>query len=262
MSAAFVLQLVLLGIFGERRLLRPPPQANRPAIFLDTHPSATEQIANLPLLSDPAALALPNPHGFSRGGWLEFVHPEFRLAEWSESPQWLTLDSAELGVSFQRFVDTNVMPALRIADKPLPRMRRPSAPVVGNARARAQSELQVQGELAEWALVSRLDLPSWSHTDVLMNTVVESVVDSRGQAIATTLLVSCGLADADQFAITNARSAQFLPPASFQIRRDLRLHASTIVVGKLIFKWHTLPLATNVISGGASSNASAPPSVR
>jgi hypothetical protein len=257
-GVVFILQVVLVSIFGERRAMRPPGQPRRPAIFLDGGPLATEQIAHLPLLSDPAALALPNPNGFSRGGWLEFSHPEFRLAEWSESPQWLTLDSGELGLSFRRFVETNIMPALRIADKPLPRMRRPNAPVVGNARVRMQSELQVQGELAEWTMVDQLDQPSWAHTDPLTNTVVEAVVDSHGQVVATTLLSGCGLAQADQFAVRAATSARFLPPVG---RAVSSAPPSTIAVGKLVFKWHTLPAATNVISAspGPITRPPAPP---
>lgn len=231
-AALFAFQIGAILLLSARARLPSPPPAFGTAIQLAADPSASagEELSRWPLLSDPAAFALPNWRSFSRAGWLAFTHPEFQLTEWSEPPQWLALDTNELGNSLHQFILSNTMPPLLIADHPLPRQRRDNV-FVGNAPTAGRSEFQVEGELANWVLLEQFELPSWPHTDLLTNTVIHSLVDYYGHSIAAVLLAGCGLAEADAFALRAVKQARFRPPR--------RSPAPKCAAGKVIFKWHT-----------------------
>jgi len=247
---AFQIVAILLLSYPDRSGLAAPPPVFRTAIHLAADPWSSEQLSRLPLLSDPTAFALPNWQSFSRAGWLAFTLPEFQLTDWSEPPQWLTLDTNELGNSLHKFILSNTMPPLLIADHPLPRLRRDNV-FVGNAPMASRSEFEVEGELANWILLDRFELPSWPHTELLTNTVVQSLVDHNGQSIATVILAGSGLAEADAFALRAVKVARFRPPGRPGSRQS---PSARVASGKVIFKWHTVP-ATNATS---ATSAAAP----
>ena len=248
--ALFAFQIIAILLLSERARPAAPPPVFRTAIHLAADPWSSEQLSRLPLLSDPAAFVLPNWQSFSRAGWLAFVRPEFQLTDWSEPPQWLTLDTNELGNSLHKFILSNTMPPLLIADHPLPRLRRDNV-FVGNAPMASRSEFEIEGELANWILLDRFELPSWPHTELLTNTVVQSLVDHNGQSIATVILAGSGLAEADAFALRAVKVARFRPPGRPGSRQG---PSSRVASGKVIFKWHTVP-ATNAPS---ATSAAAP----
>jgi len=101
--------------------------------------------------------------------------------------------------------------------------------------------------LAARRLLTALDLPSWPHSDILTNTVVQVVVDADGDTLSSTPLKSCGLSEADQFALKTAASARFLSA------RKPGQPAVPLSWGKMIFQWHTVP---------AESTNSAPAALR
>jgi hypothetical protein len=249
-GAIFAFQIIAILLLSERARPAARPPVFRTAIHLATDRWSEEQLSRLPLLSDPAAFALPNWRSFSRAGWLAFTPPEFQLTDWSEPPQWLTVDTNELGNTLHRFILSNTMPPLLIADHPLPRLRRDNV-FVGNPPIASRSEFEVEGELASWILVDRFELPSWPHTELLTNTVVQSLVDQNGRSIATVILAGSGLAEADAFALRAVKVARFSPPGRPGSRQN---PSSRVASGKVIFKWHTVP-ATNVMG---ATGAAAP----
>jgi hypothetical protein len=230
-ALVFVIQAGLILFFGERR--QPTAHAGTfgTAVRLIGDASGWQQIESMPTFSDSAAFALANWKGFSRDAWLLFTRPEFRVSDWTEAPQWLAPETQTMGMSLHTFILSNTMPSLLIADKPLPRPIRPDVLTVS---VPTQSELRIEGPLADWTPVTRLELPSWPHTELLTNTVVHLLVSANGFTAATVLLASSGLLEADQFALRAVKTARFRPPGRARA-------AAAATSGNLVFKWHTVP---------------------
>jgi TonB family protein len=240
--AVFAFQIGAILVLSQRERVTMPAPGFGTSIHLAADPSRARQFNEAPDWSDPAAFALPNWRGFSREGWLSFARPEFRLTDWNEPPEWLKLDSTELGNSLHHFMLSNTMPPLLVADKPLPRLARDEI-AVGNAPIHIGSELQIEGELTAWSLADPVRLPGWSYPELLTNTVVRVLVDPEGVNVAAVVLSGSGYAEADALAIRTAKRARFQPPKTYGPGRRSPAPAS----GNLIFKWHTL-VSTNAIS--------------
>ena len=243
-TVCFVAQAGLVMFLGKQQ--RDPPRL-APAsttIHLAVDPSATRHISALPLVSDPTLFALPNLQGFSGGAWLKCVPLEYRFSDWTEPPRWLALNTEELGATFSLFVSTNIAPPLLIADKPTSRLIG-SDLFFTNPPVASSSQVAFDGELARLSLLSPLQLKSWRHTDLLTNTVVQLLVNADGEPVSATLVDGCGLAEADHFGLALATSAQFRPRSQGKTASD---SAGDFTWGKMIFRWHTLPLAaTNAL---------------
>ena len=103
--------------------------------------------------------------------------------------------------------------------------------------------MRVEGELAGRRLLKPIELPSWPHTEILTNSIVQIIVDADGWTISPGALLSgSGLNEADQYALRLARVARFesvrpLGPA------HATNPASRPMWGKLIFEWQTVPFS-------------------
>jgi hypothetical protein len=226
-AAALIGQALVIAILGQRGIATPSPIPF--AMDIRVAPKAGPEMAGFP--TDPAVFALPNWNGFSREGWLAFQHPEFKPTDWTEPPQWLALQTADLGNSLNDFLLSNTIAPLLVAN-----MRAPSSPGPQSPRVevplQSASELLIEGELAEWTLATRVTLPSWRHTDLLTNTVVHVVVDRWGQTVTTALIASSGLALADEDAMRLVKEARFVPGT-------VRGPKAEYTSGNLVFRWHT-----------------------
>jgi hypothetical protein len=227
-GAVLLGQALLITILGQRRVASPSPVAF--AMDIRVPPNAEAALE----LSDPAVFALPNWNGFSREGWLAFEHPAFKPTDWTEPPQWLPLQTGDLGNSLNDFLLSNTIPPLLVANMPLPSSPVPQSPRV-EVPLQNVSELLIEGELAGWTVATPISLPSWRHADLLTNTVVRTVVTRSGQAVATVLIAGSGLVDADEYAIREAKGARFSPGPT---QRGQAEYSS----GNLVFRWHTRPL--------------------
>ena len=233
-GAVLLGQALLITILGQRRMASPLPAGFAMAI----HVPPNAEVAGL---SDPAVFALPNWHGFSREGWLAFQHPAFKPTDWTEPPQWLPLQTGDLGHSLNDFLLSNTIPPLLVANMPPPSSPAPQSPRV-EVPLQSASELLIEGELAGWTIATPVNLPSWRHADLLTNTVVRTVVNRSGQPVATALIGGSGLAEADEYAVRLAATNMFVkkvrstPGATQPGRAD---YSS----GNLVFRWHTRPLS-------------------
>lgn len=236
-SLVFLVQVALIFLLAEH----PSGSAHAPqvrmAINVAADPMSEEQLAQLPALDDPTLFALPSLHGFSGAAWLSYTPMEHQFADWTNSAYWLELETAPLGKTFLDFVNTNAAAPLLIADKPLPAPPN-AAPRLTNEPLASRSELHIEGDLARRTLLNPLPLPSQSHSNILANTEVQLLVDSEGETLPATLLSSCGVVEADQFALKFAATARFDPlrtnelaPGSFR----------QLTWGKMVFRWHTVP---------------------
>jgi TonB family protein len=104
-----------------------------------------------------------------------------------------------------------------------------------------QSTLLLEGELAQRWLIAPPPLRSCTNLDILTKSIVRIAVDAEGRPVSPTLLSGSGSRKADQYALEVARAARFEPlgrnPADTALNP-----AADLSWGRMIFRWHTLPL--------------------
>jgi hypothetical protein len=226
-AAALIGQALLIVILGQRGIATP--SAIPFGMDIRVSPKAGREMAESP--TDPAVFALPNWNGFSREGWLAFQHPEFKSTDWTEPPQWLALQTADMGNSLNDFLLSNTIAPLLVANMRPPSSRAPQSPRV-EVPLQTGSDLLIEGELAGWTLATAVALPSWRHTDLLTNSVVHVIVNRSGQSVATALLASGGLTLADDYAVRLAKGARF-------VAGTVHGEKAEYTSGNLVFRWHT-----------------------
>jgi hypothetical protein len=247
---ALGLQVGLVIWLGDRSPNTPRSPAHAPVVFL-----AENALARRPALTDPLLFSSANPHGFSGAVWMNTPKLEYQGYDWTSPPAFLTLQAHELTSVFSSFLKTNSSPAFAIVDSPEPQPMSPRVFLPGTGPP--QSRLLVQGDLERRKMVMQVSLPSWPHTDILSNSVVEVVVDLDGNTVSANLLSSCGLKKADndpdkenpdkvpdKYALNVARSLQFQ-----SIRRPgpAPTPVAALTWGKLVFEWQTVASpATNL----------------
>jgi len=237
-----MLLLVLAGqlafIFGlsDRRPLIVRPPATAPVLHLTDHASA-----ELMALWDPTLFALPHRQGFSAAAWTVSPPQETRLVPPPERVEYLDLPIHQLGADFNRLVATNRFEPAPARPEPPPELALPT--LASPPTMPAPSMMRVEGELAGRRLLKPIELPSWPHTEILTNSIVQIIVDADGWTISPGALLSgSGLNEADQFALKLARAARFesvRPVGPAQAANP----ASRPMWGKLIFEWQTVPFS-------------------
>jgi hypothetical protein len=243
-TAVFALQAGLVICLGRRGQPLSERPIFRTAVYLVADEQSAEQLANLPGLDDPTLFALPNLRGFSGPAWLQFASLDYQPGEWSEPPHWLELRGRALGSTFSQFVETNTVSPLLMVDRPLPPLLR-YEPNFPNEPVPPESRLRIEGELTARPLLFPLSLKSWTHSEILSNSVVQMAVNADGFTFSTLLLSECGLKEADLYALKLAGDARFRPlPRERRVAGD----ADSLMWGKLVFQWHTLPLTTTNVS--------------
>jgi len=218
----FILQLLFIFWLGEGPLILSRPTSNG-----FTWRIAGPVWAEILALQDPTLFLLPHRNGFSGPGWMKTPGLPASAFFWTEGPRLLTLSDRDLGATFYRFIATNNFGPLRTPSPPEPTVTLPEVPK--RVLLPASSSLRIEGPLTRRSLVTKPQLPGWPHYELLTNSVVQLVVDEEGKlATPPTLLVSSGYADADKYALEQARTNRFSP-------------LGELTPGQLIFEWTTLP---------------------
>ncbi len=246
----FVLHLALIFWLGEKQPIYPRRPARAPVLQLSTNYNS-----ELLALTDPTLLALPHEQGFSGLAWLKpepltngTYHPSEKERSWTDDPHWLVLSLDQLGASFDRMIAGNQVVPFEVAT--IPEAQPLSPPNDAQGVLSAQSSLRIEGALAQWRPLKPFELRSWparlvsaTDTDLLTNSIVQLLIDARGRPVSATLLTSSGLAEADNFALDQARVARFELPGGLDPNAALRANPLLgLCWGKLIFEWYTLPL--------------------
>jgi TonB family protein len=229
----FGVQLGLIFWLGTRAPVRPRPTAAALTLHL-----AAQASAELRALYDPTLFTLPHAQGFSGPVWQRVPRPEFRPFEWSAPPNRLPLAVDRIGAVFTRLVETNYSDALQFPAQPEANPTLPDLPPL--SLLKDQSVLELEDGLAERRLLTPLQLKSWSSPDILTNSVVQVVVDAEGRPVSVTLLSGSGSADADQYALGQAKAARFKPVSRTPAETSPNPTAP-LSWGKMIFRWHTVP---------------------
>jgi TonB family protein len=230
LTLVFGLQLALILGLSNRTPPKPRPPAPAPGFRLVDR-GAEEFLA----LNNPALFALPQAEGFSGLAWLRVPRRRFEPPEWSEAPRWLSLDPETLGAVFTEFIETNRSEPPSRMRQPLPELARPAVSMAPDGPRK--SVLRREGALTNRRLLTEPDLPSWPHTDLLTNTIVQVEVNAAGKPVSLTLLTSSGLPAADRRALEWVRSARFDPVEPGGGKNPF----GRLDWGKMVFDWHTIP---------------------
>lgn len=229
----FAAQIALIFRFGART--SPPlPKVDLTPAFHLTSDSRGQFSSEL---EDPTLFAMPHQQSFSGEAWLKVQPHEFAPANWSEPPNLLALNPDQLGTRFRDFVETNRFAKFQTANLPEPSLTFPELPPIPSAIP--PSSLAIGGRLAGRQLLSHFDLPPQTSPDILTNSVVQVLVNARGDVISAVLLPpGSGSKDADQLALEKARTARF---DSIEQVGPERSHAvPELEGGRLIFTWETI----------------------
>jgi TonB family protein len=217
----FAAHVAIIFAFGEKKQIVPRPVKNVPSLKL------ADDSDELLALEDPTLFALPHLQGFAGPAWLQPPRVQFHRQDWTEQPRWLPLHAENLGATFQQFMQTNFFAAHSLDFKP--EAKSSETPPV-EAELAQNSTMQIVGELAQRQLIGEINLPSLQYNDVIAPSKVQVLVNAAGDVVSIVLLESSGYKDADDKSLELARAARFAP-------------SSKITLGKLIFNWHTIPLA-------------------
>jgi hypothetical protein len=224
-SVALVLatQVALVFALGEKHF--PPARAVTDVPQLTLADGTGELMA----LDNPTLFALPHANDFASVAWTNI-----RIVKPPDPPGELRSPGAEnLGTGFVRFMQTNPFAAPQLDFKPWPKL---SEPVLSLPPVFApNSASQIEGELAQRKWLNPVSLADWPYADVIAPSRVQMLVDAGGDVVSAVLLPGDNPGEvrdaaADQRALELARAARFEP-------------AARLTLGRLIFNWHTVPLA-------------------
>jgi TonB family protein len=230
----FVVQLGLIFWLGSPVPIRPRPAAAALTLHL-----ATPASAELRALYDPTLFTLPHPQGFSGPAWQQVTQQEFHPFEWPAPTNRLPLAFDRLGAIFSRLIESNQFGALQLPLQPEASPTLPDLPPL--SLMADQSVVQLEDGLARRRLLAPLHLRSCTNADILADSVVQVVVDAEGLPVWVTLLSGSGSADADQFALEQARAARFDPLSRNPAESNLN-PLSRLTWGRMSFRWHTIPV--------------------
>jgi TonB family protein len=243
----FAAQIWAVHHFDRRPRLppsgRPAPPLDEPSKswVLLPDPLGGDELASSLLADDPALFALPNPRGFSGPLWAAPGPVEYRPADWSDPPRFLSLDAASLGQAlsvdarYQGFPPFDLFGEAEPSSEALGLYPPPETP-------ETNSVLILGGELAGRGLGNPPALSAWPSAEIVSNSTVRVTVNSAGAVLSSVLIGRSGRPEADASALRLARQLRFFP-----LNNDGRANeaeAGPVSWGDLVFSWAMLP-ATN-----------------
>ena len=182
------LQITAILLLDRQKLRTASATHFGPGVQFAMDAASTKRWIESPLSLDPTVFGLPHSDGFSGTAWLDAQSMEYQAKEWTEPPRWLEPSPQYFGSFFASFVAEEKPGVLRIADKSIPALNASDVWISSDAIA-ATTDLQAEGAAARRLIRPETNsLPSWPHSDILSNTVVQIVIDAAGIPVSTTLL--------------------------------------------------------------------------
>ena len=219
-ALALVAHLAFVFLFGARRNVAPRTVGKVPQFHL------VDGDSELVALTDPTLFALPHLNDFAPAAWARPPAVTSPTFGYDEPPQFLPPITRTLGAVFNTFMRTNYFAALKLDFKPEPPLA--DATVTTESLAPQNSTVQLAGELARRRMLNSVTAPTLAYDDVIKPSRVQALVDANGTVVSVVLTGSSEYAPADQAALALARTARFAPAAG-------------LMLGELIFTWHTVP---------------------
>jgi hypothetical protein len=219
---ALATHLAFVFLLGAKKTAAPRAPTNVPVFHL------ADNASELIRLTDPTLFVLPHTEDFAPAGW-SLPPLTTHSFGYTEPPSFLALNPENLGVAFQKFMQTNRFALAKLNFKPEPQLTLP--PPAIEAVLPATSTWQLTGEIAGRKCLNPPTLTAETLNDVLAPSRVQLLVDQAGRVLSTVLLETSGYDAADQKALALARTLQFVP-------------AEKLTFGEMIFYWHTVPIST------------------
>lgn len=228
-------QLLAIWYYSERpqpiRKRMARPAVSRLVVNADGDAASAGWLA----LSDPTLFSMPSPNNFSGRAWLNDHGTSHPWKEWVETQGGQILNPADLGQIFARTIGKRTEMSDVAVEKPEAPL---AVVVVDGGPVTTQSVMRIEGELARLKLEKACDLPGWTNTETLGPTTVEMGVGRDGLPFSVRLLERCGLAAADQYAVTAARSLRFVPVG------ESGASLPRLIWGNVVIQWQTLMAET------------------
>ncbi len=242
-AAVMALQVAAVGWLARPPTTLPARSAFATRVHLISPSGADAAIASS--LYDPALFALPSRRGFSGAAWLNYPTIKPAHQDRAVTPEWLRLSPAALGGELGHFLATNAISPPLLVDEPLPQVLRYETSLAAEPVAPV-SRLRVEGELARRVSSESVQLPSWTHTEIVSNTVVRAAVDAAGRTFSAVLLSRSGLTAADDYAVRFVERIRLAPGTGTGGSRNTR---AELAWGSFVFLWHTVPPAPTNAAG-------------
>jgi len=240
-ALVFAAQVALTFWLGN-----PPPVKHFQPPIVPMVYTADDQSRDLIAINDPTLFLLPHRDNFSGDAWLKMEPRKFTPTNWTEPARPLELPKEQLGAAFVAFMQSNRPP--RFQSRIEVGLETAAATSLPLSPIDVPSRMFVEGDLAKLRLLTSLQLPPQTNSDLLTNTVIRVVVDAQGYPFSSVIWERSGKDEADAMALTNfARAVRFSPPEAEALRA---VPTNKMVSGQLVFEWQTLPPApTNAPSG-------------
>jgi hypothetical protein len=232
-GVAFLAHLAFILIFGTKKPIMP--RAVGPVPQLQIADSADELIA----LDNPTLFALPNARDFVSAFWQQpqtnHTSPSF---DWIGPANLLDVPVKQLGREFDEFMRTNPVAGLPLNLKPEPEFSATDFAV--EPALPPSSALRITGPLAA-RLLQTVTVPSLPVNDVIAPTRVQVLVAASGDVVSAVVLPSDDPLEAD----SRLAGAAVADPCALGLARQLRFApAPELMLGRIIFIWHTVPTRT------------------
>jgi hypothetical protein len=243
-TAIFLAQIIPIWFLSDRHVLTPRTDPRHAQFQLLTDPAMERRLAEALATMDPTLFAAANRYGFSGAAWLNPRQTQLKVADWNQPSFWLAQRPEDITTANVEELGMRPFFSTPVVSKTPPRTSEISEHFEA---APTQSILWVEGPLAGRPLLWPIQLPSWTNSTVLSNTLTEVVVSPNGDTLSARLLAFSGSAAVDLEALRLAKRARFAP-VSAKLSENEDVSGPT-TVGWLTFRWATIaPSATNTSS--------------
>jgi hypothetical protein len=197
-------------LMGERPRPSPLPAAPREVLRLLDAPLDDEKWTQHVFAGDPTVFPSSSPHGFADQAWHRLPAHDVAAALREPPPAFLEFAANWSGADLNPAGWESRQTSFQWAGQPGPPPD--SAPAFPAAEAsRPESSLRIEGGLAGRWLAPPVELPAWTNSFLVTNSVVQFAVNRAGQVISAVLLAGSGLKEADDSALATVNVLRFRP---------------------------------------------------
>ena len=243
-SLLFVMQILLAWVLSEKSKPTHLPKHSGPSVSWINNVTYFNPINYyLNLLLNPTLFALPNTNNFSGDAWIKLPPLQFQTSEWIDSVSGIGLNVTNMGISFAQEILGRSPISSVSSDSIKPRYLEL---LLLNPLPLKESYYSVLGPLDSYSNSLPSHLPSWPYQEnfLLSNTIVQVWINDQGNVVSSVLESGCGLKEADQYALNQAKWARFDRKTLWDTNATNQ--TPTWQSSRIIFYWNTTnTLVTN-----------------
>ena len=232
LAVVFVVQVGLIFLLSGEPAKPVTASKALPSLQILPYRMTESQFMETFLATDPSLFVTANQHGFSGDAWLK-APPRFyeyhEIIKRTEPPFWLALNLRQFGNTVSEFIQTNLVAS---ANQPVvspPKIHfKMSFSSDSSYPAKTNSQMFIEGAVADRLLVNPPQLETWPHPDLLTNSIAKIAVDAGGTVLSSRLISRSGSEEADNRALEISRNLEFSPARN-----------TGLSWGTIIFDWQT-----------------------